>query len=123
LERLKLVLHEASEDSDLQNDSAIFPFFALTTLTHPQSHPNFTNEYAPHTSVFVTNGNNNKDTANNSWETKLREELRTFCEFRLPLITPPRLVTLFQAFNKWETSLAQHAAKNKEIALSFREQR
>jgi len=52
MERLKLTLHEASEDAELQNDKDIFPFFALTTLTHPQTHPTFTNDLVPGMSIF-----------------------------------------------------------------------
>ena len=121
MERLKLALHEASEDPELQNESDIFPFFTLSTLSHPQTHPNFTNELTPQISIFEKS-TSAADLTTNGWETRLRSELKTFCEYRLPLVLPPRLVTLFQAFNKWETSLSAHSTKNKEIAIKFRQQ-
>jgi len=58
----------------------------------------------------------------NSLRNSLRSlQLSNFCDNRLPLVSPPKLVTLFQAFHKWESSLKGHVLEGVKVSKEFRD--
>ena len=147
LSELKGVLHDASEDeevrecesgfhisvapltpplvavavafsSQVMSEASLFAYFTLGSITHPHQHATFTTSGNP-AAVFET------DKAGgflaNTWTLNLRASLDNFCDNRLPLVTPPRLVTLFQAFHKWETSLQGHVLESVKLCNAFHE--
>jgi hypothetical protein len=91
------------------NEPALFTYFTLSSLTHPHTHPNFS---SPQSATAIFDG---------LWATTLKDDLVDFCDKRLPLISPPHLVTLFQAFHKWETSLQSHVQGATKLSNDFKE--
>ena len=116
LSALKQMLHDASEDEEIMSEATLFPFFTLGSITHPHQHTTFSSRDSA-ANIFETDAEGGF--LKNTWTLNLREQLVSFCDNRLPLVTPPKLVTLFQAFHKWETSLQSHVLESVALSNDF----
>jgi hypothetical protein len=147
LESLKGFLHDASDDSEIMEEPSLFPFFALSSISHPHTNPSFVSPEST-TAIFADDTLSGDGTLlSNIWTINLKEEvsyiacielsaaghshltsppkpplspqLLLFCDNRLPLVSPPKLVTLFQAFHKWESSLKDHVLEGVKVSKEF----
>ena len=72
---LKKFLHDASDDSEIMEEPSLFPFFTLSSITHPQKHNSFVSPGST-TAIFADDTLSGDDTLSNIWTMKLREEVR-----------------------------------------------
>ena len=113
------MLHDASDDAEIMGEPSLFPFFTLSSLTHPHTHQTFCS--LDSTTAIFADGKGSSGTLSNAWTASLRKDLVDFCDRRLPLVSPPKLVALFQAFHKWETSLQSHITSSVKVCRGLKQ--